>query len=84
MALSDKISARIKVTAYKPEENPDDRISLCGEPFQRDKDGRQFAIIPGHCADYQKQMLPRYEFSEEYEVREGEEAAPKKIGRPKK
>lgn len=84
MALSDTMQARIKVAAYKPEDNPDDRTSLAGEPFKTDENGRQFAIIPGHTAEYYKKIFPTYEFSEEFEQKEGEELPPKKAGRPRK
>lgn len=84
MSLANQIQARMKVTAYKPEVDPDDRLSLCGEPFQTDSKGRQFAIIPAHTANYQKQIFPKYDFSEPFEVREGEEVAQRKAGRPSK
>ena len=84
MAISDKIAARIKVTAYKPLDNPDDRISMFGEPFQIDSNGRQFANIPSHTAEYAKKIFPFYEYSEEFEVKEGEAPAPRKAGRPRK
>lgn len=86
MSISDKIAARIKVAAYKPADNIDDRTSLCGEPFKVDDDGRQVAIIPAHTAEYLKKLLPKYEFSEEFEVVEGETdiKPPRKAGRPRK
>ena len=85
MSISDKIQARIKVAAYKPEKNPDNRTSLCGEPMQVDEDGREFFIIPGHCAEHHKKLFPSYEFSEEFEIEEGNTMPPKnKGGRPRK
>ena len=82
--LTDKLQARCKVTVYKPLENPDNRTSFCGAPFLFDENGRQYAIIPAHCAEGHKPLFPTYEFSEEYEVKDGETPAPKKPGRPKK
>ena len=86
MSITDKIQARIKVAAYKPENNPDNRMTLCGEPLQRDEYGREFFIIPGHCAEHHKKLFPSYEFSEEFEVKDDEVPAPPKNkgGRPRK
>lgn len=85
MNISDKIAARIKVACYKPADNPDNRTSMCGEPMQIDEDGREFFVIPSHAAELHKKLFPTYEFGEEFEVKEGEEAAPpKKAGRPRK
>jgi hypothetical protein len=83
MSIQDKIQARIKVVAYKPEKNPDNRTDLCGEPFQKDEDGREFAVIPAHCKEQHAKLFPTYEFSEEFEVDAGG-AIPKKAGRPRK
>ena len=79
MSISDSIAARIKVKVYKPLKNPDDRLSLCGEPVQTDEEGRQFFIIPSHQAKYQKELHAHYEFGEEFEIEEK-----KKAGRPAK
>ena len=84
MSISDKIASRIKVAAYKPVDNPDNRLSMCGELMQTDEDGREFFVIPAHAAEMHAKLFPSYEFSEEFEVKEGEEAKPKKAGRPRK
>lgn len=67
MSISDQIQARIKVIARKPETTPDNRTDLCGEQFQS-KDGREFAVIPGHCAEHHMKLFPTYEFSDEFEM----------------
>ena len=86
MSITDKIQARIKVAAYKPEKNPDNRETLCGEPKQFDEEGREFFIIPAHCAEKHKKLFPTYEFSEEFEVSDNEPVTPPKNkgGRPRK
>ena len=69
MAISDDIQARIKVRVNKPMVNPDNRVSLCGEPFLRDEEtGQEYAIIPAHCVETHKKLFPTYEFGEEFEV----------------
>lgn len=63
MSLQDQINAisnRTKVRVFKPEGNPDDRVSLCGNPVQRDSEGRQFFEIPAHQAEYQVSLHPHY------------------------
>ncbi len=80
MSISDTIAARIKVKVKKPLKNPDNRTDFCGEPFQMGGDGREFAIIPAHCAEHHKKLFPTYEFSDEFEV-ETEKKGP---GRPSK
>jgi hypothetical protein len=70
----DEISARTKVKIYKPEGNPDDRVSLCGSPVERDENGRQFFMIPAHQAAYQAELHPHYEVGEAVV-----EDAPKKV-----
>lgn len=66
--IEEKVQARIKCKAYKNKDNPDDRMSLCGEPVQTDKKGRQFFVIPGHQREYLKKLLPSYEFGESYDI----------------
>ena len=68
MSISDKSQSRIKVAAYKPADTPDNRTSRCGEPLQYDEDGREFFVIPGHCAEMHKKLFPTYEFSEEFDI----------------
>ena len=68
MNIEDRISAKLKCRAFKNRENPDARESLCGEPLQRDKDGREFFEVPGHQREYLKKLLPSYEITEIYEV----------------
>jgi hypothetical protein len=91
MSIEDKVNARLKCRAYKPEGNPDGRLSMCGEKVEYDKDGRQFFTIPGHQRDYQMKLNPSYEFSETYDTSEGapsgklESAEPtKRGGRPRR
>lgn len=79
MSISDEIASRIKVKVKKPLKNPDNRTDLCGEPFKMGDDGREFAIIPAHCAAHHAKLFPTYEFSEEFEVSEK-----KSPGRPPK
>lgn len=67
-SIEDMISAKIKCKAYKNQENPDGRESLCGEPLQTDENGREFFEIPGHQRDYLRKLFPSYEFSESYEI----------------
>lgn len=65
--LQDQINAisnKTKVRFYKPLDNQDDRVSLAGEPVQRDEDGRQFFAIPAHQAEYQTKLHPHYEAGE--------------------
>lgn len=75
------LANRMKIKAFKPADNPDDRLTLCGEPVMRDDEGRQYFIIPAHAADYQSKLHPHYEFGEPYI--DGEEPK-KKPGRPAK
>lgn len=83
--IEDKVNQRIKCRAYKNEENPDGRESLCGEPLQRDKDGREFFEVPGHQRDYLVKLLPSYEITESYDITDEKPPALKnKGGRPRK
>lgn len=68
--IEDKVNRSIKCRAYKNRENPDGRESLCGEPVQRDDDGREYFEIPGHQRDYLSKLMPSYEFTEAYDVRD--------------
>lgn len=79
MGISDSIQARIKVMVKKPLKNPDNRTDLCGAAFQMGEDGREYAIIPAHCAKNHQALFPHYEFGEEFEVDER-----KTPGRPRK
>ena len=83
MSISDDMQARIKVVVKKPLKNPDNRVSIMGEPFEIGEDGREFAVIPGHTVEYLKKTHPHYEFSEEYDT-DKHSAPPKKAGRPPK
>lgn len=76
----EKAQQRIKCRAYKSEENPDGRESLCGEPIQIDENGREFFEIPGHQRDYLVKLLPSYEFSEAYDISDRPKEAAKKKG----
>lgn len=74
--LSDQLLARVKVKVTKVE--LDDRMSLCGEPLQKDKDtGEHFFIIPGHQADYVNVIFPSYEVSDEFETGSDKDITPK-------
>lgn len=68
-SASNAVNARMKVYAYKNEENPDGRETLCGEARQFDENGREFFIVPAHQKEYLKQILPSYEYSEEFEAK---------------
>jgi hypothetical protein len=57
---------KMKVRVYKPADNPDDRVSLCGCMVQREKDGRQFFDIPAHQADYQSKLHPHYIYGDAF------------------
>jgi hypothetical protein len=70
----DELQKYAKCRAYKDKENPDGRVSLCGEPFQRDESGREFAEIPAHQRDYLMKQFPSYEFSQVYQVLPGDKA----------
>lgn len=59
-----EIQNRTKVKIMKPAGNPDDRVSLAGEPVQYDEDGRQFFMIPAHQAEYQSKLHPHYELGD--------------------
>jgi hypothetical protein len=84
-AIEDKVNQRIKCRAYKNEENPDGRESLCGEPVQIDKrNGREFFLIPGHQREYLSKLMPSYEFTESFDISdEKPPVLPKKDGRRK-
>lgn len=62
--IADKILNKVKVRVYKV--THDDRVSLCGEPVQTDKEGRQYFDIPAHQADYIKAVFPQYEVGDEF------------------
>jgi hypothetical protein len=62
--VQDKMIERFKVKVIKT--SPDDRSSLCGEPMQKDADGTQYFLIPGHQADYINRMFPNYQVSEPF------------------
>lgn len=83
MSLKDQINAitnRTKVKIYKPEGNPDDRVSLAGEKVQVDDNGQQFFCIPAHQAEYQITLHPHYEILGEAFVEEAKRGP----GRPAK
>ena len=61
----EKMMDRFKVKVFKAE--PDDRLSLCGEEIQIDKEtGKHFFVIPGHQADYINRCFPSYQVTEPY------------------
>ncbi len=64
------MAARLKCRAYKNKDNPDGRVSLCGEPSQRDENGREFFEIPSHQREDQMKKLISYEFSQVYDIQE--------------
>lgn len=84
--LEDMVQASIKCKAYKNEDNPDGRLSMCGEPLQYEEGtGKEFFEIPGHQREYQMKLNPSYTFSAPYRVEVAEvPEAPKKGGRPRK
>lgn len=63
-SISEAILAKVKVRVTKTVR--DDRKTLCGEPVQFDQDGNQFFVVPGHQADYVKNLFPRYAISDEF------------------
>lgn len=82
MSLQDQINAianKTKVRICKPADNPDDRVSLCGAPVQKDEEGRHFFEIPAHQAEYQIKLHPHYEIIGEAFVEEAKRGP----GRPK-
>lgn len=69
--IEDKVNRRIKCRAYKNEENPDGRESLCGEPRQVDpENSREFFEVPGHQREYLVKLLPSYDFTPSFEIDE--------------
>lgn len=70
------LEQRAKCRAYKNKENPDGRVSLCGEPVQFDEDGREFFEIPGHRREDLIHRMTGYEFSEVYMVEDPIPAKP--------
>lgn len=85
MGVEDKVNRSIKCRAYKNEESPDGRESLCGERVQVDENGREFFEIPGHQREYISKLLPSYDVTEAYDTRDEKPTVPKgKGGRPPK
>lgn len=64
MSLAEQLASKIKVKVTKPE--PDDRISLAGEVFSLDGEGKWSCLIPASGKSYFKQLFPHYEFGEEF------------------
>lgn len=86
MSYQDQIRGmqnRMKVKVYKPQDNLDDRSSLCGSPVQSDDEGNQFFIIPASQADYQSKLHPHYIFGEAF-LDESTPVPERKKGRPAK
>jgi hypothetical protein len=70
--IQNKMMQRLKFRAYKNEEQPDSRESLCGEPGQVDpENGRTFFEVPDHQKDYLSKLLPSYEMGESYDINDG-------------
>lgn len=84
MGIEDKVNQRIKCRAFKNEENPDARETLCGEPVKVDPEtGRHYFEVPGHQREYLVKLLPSYEFTESFDVTDEKPSLPKnKGGRP--
>lgn len=84
--VKEQMEARLKCKAYKNEENPDDRRTLCGEPLKIDENGRQYFEIPDHQREYISKMLTSYTVSESYDIENP--VSPKELkrspGRPPK
>lgn len=78
-AQIDAIANKTRVRIYKPADNQDDRVSLCGEPVKVDDDGQQYFEIPAHQAEYQIKLHPHYEVRGEAFVIESKRGP----GRPK-
>jgi hypothetical protein len=74
----DELQKYAKCRAYKDKENPDGRVSLYGERYQRDENGREFAEIPAHKREEAMKAFPAYEFSQVYQKVPGAES-PEKI-----
>ena len=68
MDARSEMEKKLKCRAYKSLENPDGRVSLCGEPAQKDENGREFFEIPSHQREDQMKKLISYEFSQVYSV----------------
>jgi hypothetical protein len=66
--VKEQMEARLKCKAYKNEETPDDRRTLCGEPLKVDENGRQYFEIPDHQREYIAKMLTSYTVSESYDI----------------
>jgi hypothetical protein len=75
----DELQRYAKCRAYKDKENPDGRVSLYGEKYQRDENGREFAEIPAHKREEAMKAFPSYEFSQVYQKMKKADPAPDKI-----
>lgn len=64
MGITAEFAKQVKVKVTKSEN--DGRVLLMGEPVQVGDDGKEFFIIPGHCASYVRDTCPGWNVSEEF------------------